>query len=248
MKAFRFFLIILSTIILFSSCKVFQPNKMFKTKSNYSYSDFKPSEVEYKIKTSDKLSIRITTNDGFKLINIEGGQQQLQGMEYLVEFDGKVKVPTLGRIDIAGLTLREAEKKLEELYKEFYQSPFVQISVTNRRVIIFSQGSESGTVVNIDEENFTLIEALAQVGGISNNGKSYKIKLIRGSLNNPEIFIYNVSSIKDMQKANFLLQANDIIYVESRPRYVSKVLEEITPYLSLLTSMLLIYGLLFKAL
>ena len=221
---------------------------MFKTKSNYSYSDFKPSEVEYKIKTSDKLSIRITTNDGFKLINIEGGQQQLQGMEYLVEFDGKVKVPTLGRIDIAGLTLREAEKKLEELYKEFYQSPFVQISVTNRRVIIFSQGSESGTVVNIDEENFTLIEALAQVGGISNNGKSYKIKLIRGSLNNPEIFIYNVSSIKDMQKADFLLQANDIIYVESRPRYVSKVLEEITPYLSLLTSMLLIYGLLFKAL
>jgi len=226
-----------------------QPNKMFKTESSYSYSDFKPSEVEYKIKPFDKLSIRITTNDGFKLINIEGTQQQqLQGMEYLVEYDGKAKVPTLGRIDIAGLTLREAEKKLEDLYKEYYQSPFVQISVTNRRVIIFSQGSETGTVVNIEEENFTLIEALAKVGGISNNGKSYKIKLIRGSLNNPEIFMYNVSSINDMQKANFLLQANDIIYVESRPRYVSKVLEELTPYLSLLSSMLLIYGLLFKAL
>lgn len=226
-----------------------QPNKMFKTEPNYLYSDFKPSEIEYKIKPFDKLSIRITTNDGFKLINIEGTQQQqIQGMEYLVEYDGQAKVPTLGRVEIAGLTIREAEKKLEDLYKEYYQSPFVQIKVTNRRVIIFSQGSENGTVVNIEEENFTLIEALAKVGGISNNGKSYKIKLIRGSLNNPEIFVYNVSSIKDMQKANFLLQANDIIYVESRPRYVSRILEEMTPYLSLLSSMLLIYGLLFKAL
>jgi hypothetical protein len=46
-----------------------------------------------------------------------------------------------------------------------------------------------------------------------------------------------------MKSANFLLQANDIIYVESRPKYASKVISEIAPYIGLLTSALFIYGL-----
>lgn len=246
MKKVKYIILVL-VIASLSSCKVFIPNKMFKTNTDFSYTDFKPSEIEYKIKPFDKLSIRISTNDGFKLINIEGSSQQVQqGLEYPVEYDGKVKVPTLGRIEISNLTIREAEAKLEKLYGEFYQNPFVQITVTNRRVIIFNQGSESGSVINIEDENLTLFEAIAKVGGLSTLSKSYKIKLIRGSLNNPDIYIYNISSVKDMEKANFILQANDIIYVETRPKYVSKVLEEITPYLSLISSILLFYGLFYR--
>lgn len=233
------FLIIIST---FFSCRVVQPNKMFETGKSFSYSDFKPSEKEYKIKPFDKLDIKITTNDGFKLINIEGEATKDQGgIEYLVEFDGKVKVPTLGRIDVANMTIREAEAFLEKKYKDFYQNPFVLIKVTNRRVIVFASGSESGGVLEIENENFTLIEALAKSGGITSSAKAYRIKLIRGDLNNPEIFMFNVSSIKDMKNANFLLQANDIIYVEDKPRYAAKILGEITPYISLLTSAIMVY-------
>ena len=233
------FLIIISTLF---SCRTVHPNKMFETAKSFSYSDFKPSEKEYKIKPFDKLDIKITTNDGFKLINIEGEAVKEQvGIEYLVEFDGKVKVPTLGRIDVANMTIREAEAFLENKYKDFYQNPFVLIKVTNRRVIVFSSGSESGGVLEIENENFTLIEALAKSGGITSSAKAYRIKLIRGDLNNPEVFMFNVSSIKDMKNANFLLQANDIIYVEDKPRYGARILSEITPYISLLTSAIMVY-------
>ena len=95
-------------------------------------------------------------------------------------------------------------------------------------------------------DNYTLIEALADAGGVSEFGKSYKIKLLRGELTNPEIYVFNIRSVNDMKNANFILQANDIIYVEARPRYASRVVSEISPYLSLMSSILLVYALFMK--
>lgn len=241
MKKYLTFILI---TILFASCRVIDPSEMFQTGKDFKYSKFQASEKEYIIQPFDKLNLRIYTNNGFRLIDVQANasnnNQNRNAISYLVEYDGKVKVPTLGRIKVSGLTIREAEKLLEQKYSQYYKKPFVLINVTNRRVIIFSGGSSKGSVLPITNENFTLIEALAQAGGIDNFSKSYKIKLIRGDLNNPQVFLFNVSDLKDMKKANFVLQANDIIYVETRPRYSSKILVELTPYLSLLTTILLL--------
>ena len=98
----------------------------------------------------------------------------------------------------------------------------------------------------MDNDNFTLIEALAKVGGISSFSKAYKIKLIRGDLNNPQVYVFNIRSLKNMKKSNFVLQSNDIIYVDARPKYASRILNEISPYIGLLTSIMLIYSIFYK--
>lgn len=229
------------------SCRTMTSNEMFRTDPAFSYSEFKPSEKEYKIQAFDKLDIKIFANDGFKLVDVSQSAMASQGsFSYLVEFDGQVKLPTLGRIEISGKTIREAESFLENKYKDFFVDPFVVIAVTNKRVILFSGGGSSGQVVPLTNENFTLIEALAQSGGLSDFSKAHRIKLLRGDLNNPQVFLFNISELKDMKTANFLLQANDIIYVETRPKYASRIIGEISPYLSLLTSALFIYSLFIK--
>ncbi|PIY07117.1 MAG: polysaccharide export protein EpsE, partial [Bacteroidetes bacterium CG_4_10_14_3_um_filter_31_20] len=164
-------------------------------------------------------------------------------INYLVEYDGQVKLPTVGRIQISGKTIREAESMLEEKYKEIFVDPFVLITVTNKRIVVFSGGASTGKVILLTNDNYTLIEALAEAGGITDFSKSHKIKLLRGDLNNPEIFLFNVRDLKDMKNANFMLQANDIIYVEARPKYATRIISEISPYISLLSSALLVYGL-----
>lgn len=223
---------------------------MFRTPSDYTYTDFKDLDKEYILKPFDKLTIIISTNDGANLINYKGGTNQniqQNALTYLIEHDGLVKLPSLGRVEISGMTIREAEKNLEEKYSALYNDPYVKLTVTNRRVFIFTDGGMNGQVLTLEEENTTLIEAIASTGGLSLDSKAYRIKLIRGDLNkDPEVYIYNIYNLKGIEKANLLLQANDIIYVESRPRYVSKVLGEVTPYLTLLSTMLLIYGLLVK--
>ena len=135
---------------------------------------------------------------------------------------------------------------MEKEYSKYIKDPFVKLNVTNRRVFVFSAGSEKGNVVYMDNDNFTLIEALAKVGGISSFSKAYKIKLIRGDLNNPQVYVFNIRSLKNMKKSNFVLQSNDIIYVDARPKYASRILNEISPYISLLTSIMLIYSIFYK--
>ncbi|NOZ45251.1 MAG: hypothetical protein GXO79_00560 [Chlorobi bacterium] len=215
----RFIVISIITIFL-ASCKVIQPNKMFQVPKGYEYSKFQPTVKEYIIQPFDKLSLQIFTNDGIQLINIESSMNNMQrntAIEYLVEQDGMINVPVLGRIIIAGMTLKEAEKMLELKYSEFYKKPFIVIKILNRRVIVFSEGSEKGQVIPLTEENFTLIEALAQAGGISDFSKAYKIKLIRGNLtNNPDVFLFNLSSISDLEKVNLLLEEQMILFMLRR--------------------------------
>lgn len=239
-------IVILVCALVFTSCKLFRPNEIFLMEKDHPVTDFKPLEKEYKLKPYDLFTLQIYTNDGIRLIETSTAQNQnnQNTLTYLIEFDGTAKLPTLGKIKMDGYTIREAETFLEQEFSKFYQKPFVKINVTNRRVIIFKSGSSSATVLPVQNENFTLIEALASCGGLDENAKAFKIKLIRGNLNNPEIYYYNIRTLRDMEKANFVLQANDIVYVETRPRYASRVLTEIAPYLSLMTTMLLVLTLL----
>jgi len=237
----QIFLLFLAVYLL-SSCKTLTSNRMFETKSDYEYSEFKPSQKEYIIQPYDDLDLKIYSNKGDRLIDVKGNLRLQQNViKYTVEFDGKVKVPTLGRITLSGLTVREAERLLEKEYSLFFQSPFVMLEVTNKRVIVFSSGSSEGNVIKFSNDNFTLIEALAESGGVNDYGKSYRIKLLRGDLNNPQIFMFNIRNMKDISDVNFRLQSNDIIYVEDRPRYAAKALQEVTPYLTLFTSIFTVY-------
>lgn len=246
MKGKRYLLLRITTfilvVILMSSCRLITSNRMFSTGSDYEYAEFQPSKKEYIIQPHDNLDLKIFTNKGDRLIDVKGGAKiQPSTVKYSVEYDGQVKVPTLGRVKLSGYTIREAEKYLEEQYTSYYKGPFVILKVTNKRVIVFSNGSSSGKVLNFSNDNYNLIEALAESGGVQDNGKSYKIKLLRGDLNNPEIFIFNIRDVSDISNVNFQLQSNDIIYVEDKPRYATKVLRELTPYLTLLTSAFTVY-------
>lgn len=233
-------IILIVAIVFFQSCKLLQPNKMLSTPSDFQYSEFKTSEVEYRIKPYDKIRISVSTNDGYRMIAITEGVniQNIKGeMDFMVEFDGMVKLPTIGRVDIAGQTIREAEQSLEKLYAEHYQNPFVLLQVVNRRVYVFKSGGKIGTVVTIPEDNLTLLEAIAQSGGLSDTDKAYQIKLIRGNpAEEPQVFLYNIRELSELKGTNLQLEANDIIHIESRPRYGTRVLNELTPYFALIST------------
>ncbi|PCJ86043.1 MAG: hypothetical protein COA57_06775 [Flavobacteriales bacterium] len=231
-----------------SGCTVFQPNVMLRTKKNFQY-DIPPDSAnyQYRLAPNDYLQFRLFSNEGFKAIDISAQNQtflatQNQGFSYLIEYDGAVKLPMLRRIPLAGITMREAELILEEKYAEFYKKPFVMLSINNRRVIMFPGSGGSAQVINLLNENTTLFEALAMAGGISSSGKAKKIKLIRGDLQNPEVYLIDLSTIDGMKQADLILQANDIIYVQPQFRIASEVLQEITPVLTLLTTALSMYA------
>lgn len=244
----KVFLVIFPVFFLWS-CSMLNPEQMLRTPRHYQYSDLEELMVtdQYRLAPNDEISFNIFTNDGERLIDpttMLMGQGFLnQQITYRIEHDGTIKLPVLGHIQIAGLTTREAETMLQESFSRYYNRPFVQLRVVNNRVIIFPGGrGGTSTVHYLENANTTLFEALAKSGGIA-DGRASRVKLIRGEPANPSIYLINLSTIDGVKNANIVLQANDIIYVEPRERVPQRILENVTPYLSVLTTALLIYSL-----
>ncbi|MBO7481736.1 MAG: polysaccharide biosynthesis/export family protein [Bacteroidales bacterium] len=240
-------LIIIAIAATFCSCRSIRPYEMLRNSKDYEISEQEPSEIEYRIQPNDKLNIRVLNNNGQAYFGMGGttggGAANSSGGGFPVEFDGKVKLPVLGRIDISGKTIREAEDTLELLYSEYFQEPFVLLNVNNRKVTVFMNGGSRVQTVAMTNNQFTLIDAIAACGGLTEISRAYRIKLIRGNLTDkPKIYYWNVSSLETLDGTNIMLEANDIIYVESRPQYVTRVLREISPYLTLVTTLMSVYG------
>jgi len=227
-----------------TSCKPLNPSIMFKTPKEYQFDTYQIDSADYKIAANDILSFRLFTNNGMKLVNFtnQDNLQQIQplnqGIEYLVEYDGKVNLPTISRIPIAGKTIREAELYLEDIYSRDagFVDPFILLNVTNRRVTVFPGNGGNGTVITLRNNNVTLLEALALAGGITQDGRASRVRLIRGNLSDPEVYAIDLSTINGLSDANIILQANDIIYVEPIGITTRQLLSEISPILGLAIS------------
>jgi len=232
-----------------TSCKPINPSIMFKTPKDYVYDAKKEDSLDYRIAPNDRLSFRLFTNNGMKLVNFtnESNLQQIQplsqGIEYLVEYDGKVNLPTIGRVPITGKTIREAEFYLEDIYDDQagFVDPFIILNVTNRRVTVFPGNGGNGIVITLQNNNVTLLEALALAGGIREDGRADRVKLVRGDLSDPEVYFIDLSTIDGLQQANIVLQANDIIYVEPIGITTRQLLSEFAPVLSFATSLITLF-------
>lgn len=250
-------LVFIALTTLLAGCKL-NPSIMFKTPKDYPFKvDQTIGTIEYQLAPNDIIGLSVFTNDGFKLIDLttnvtslttggSSGTINESATRYTVDVDGYVKLPIIGKFKIKDLTIREAEKQLEEKYAVFYNKPFVMIEVVNRRVMVFPGSGGAGTVVTLQNENTTLIEALALAGGITETGRAGRVKLIRGDNRNPQVHLIDLSTIEGMKQSNMLLQANDIIYVEPVRKTSSRILAELAPIVGIVTSLLLLYEIVFN--
>jgi polysaccharide biosynthesis/export protein len=241
------FLFCLSTLL--SGCSWLYPSMMLKTPRHYPFDKLNDSisNTDYKISINDFLTLRLYSQDGFRLIDFSNLSETSSGpgggaiinTEYLVEPDGTVRLPVIGWIHITGYTIREATQMLEQKYSQYYIKPFILLQVTNRRVIVFPGSPGTAKVVPLVYNNTTLMEVLAITGGITEDGKAKQIKLIRGDPNKPNVYLIDLSTINGIREGNTILQEGDIIYITPTIRPIERFLARIAPALALLSTVLL---------
>jgi polysaccharide export outer membrane protein len=226
-------------------------NIMFKTPVGYEYDQMPDSNPAYfRIQANDNLQFRLFANGGFKMIDIvseDGGDARtLQRLTFIypVEFDGKVKLPMIGHTEVVGLTLREAELKLESEYSKFYKDPFVQLQVANRRVVVFNGGGGTARVVPIENNNATLLEVIGLAGGLDDRANAHKVKVFRRVTGGTGRFVYefDLTDIDGLKYADMVMQGDDVVYVQPNAEIAREVLQDLGPLISLLTSVILVVG------
>ena len=239
-------LILFSSLLIANGCTV-NSHIMLKTKPNYVFDEIDPNNnPEYKLAINDIISFRLFTNDGFQLIDMvsqgtsgnanAGNFLIVNQIQYNIRQDSLVELPIIGEVNIVGKTIIEAERFLEKIYANFYVDPFINLVIDSRRVFIFAGSGGSASIVQLKFNNTTLMEALAGVGGISENGRANKIKLIRKVDGKQKVFLIDLSTIDGLKDASTILQSNDIIYVQPNPNYAGEILSDITPVLSLIST------------
>ena len=250
MKLYRLLLFTLSLLLLgATSCGV-NSNIMFKTPKGVDYKydsiPMHPKE-EYRISKDDKIAFTISNNQGHKIIDNQtgvGGMNQTtmnsREMEYIVKADGNVELPVIGNVHVEGLTITACEDTLAKHYSKEHQDPFVQVRVTNQRVIVFPGDGSDARVIPLVNSNTTLMEAIAQAGGITDRGKANTIKLMRKINGKREIYLIDLSKIEGLQYTDMIVQSNDYIYVEPNPRLAREVVAQVTPFVTVLSSLVIV--------
>lgn len=239
---------LLATIILsLQSCGV-NSNVMFKTAKGETNSDSIPMHPteDYRISVDDKLTFNLATNKGASIINNMSGVNETQRVpqnivEYVVRQNGQVELPVVGMVHVEGLTIAQCEDTLVKLFSS-YQDPFVQVKVTNQRVIVFPGNGSDAKVIPLLNANTTLMEALAQAGGITERGKANTIKLMRKVNGERKVYVMDLSTIEGLKYVDMIVQANDYIYVEPTPELAKEISQDVVPIVSLLSSAIIIFS------
>ncbi len=236
--------------LLISSCSI-NKNLMFKTDDDFAFDtlNLDSSRYEYLISPDDILAIEIYTNEGSMILEFTTSainrpvNLSRPDITYVVDKTGYVELPGIGRQNVAGMTIREAQKFLEEAYVFQFNKPFCIIRVINRRVLVFSGSGSEGLVVPLLNPNVSVIEALALSGGIRERGNASKVKLIRSqNEGKDEVYIMDLSTIEGIQYASMPVQAGDIIYVEPTPQVPTEILKDAQPFFQLITGLGVIYA------
>lgn len=234
--------------LMFTGCAI-NRDIMFKTPRGYEFDTVSDTlDTQFKIRPNDVLTFRMFSNDGFKMIDLINENQTSLMTSNRVQFnypvlpDGTAKLPVIGTVPVGGLTVREAELLLEERYAQYYQKPFVLLAVSNRRVVVFPGGGGDAMVVGLDNTNTTLLEVLAKAGGIAKRGDAHRVKLFRREGATRKVMQFDLSGINNLKYADVVMQADDVVYVQPNAELAREILQEVTPLITLLTTTILVVG------
>jgi len=181
-----------------------------------------------RIMPKDQLSITVntTTPEASLPFNLLLQNEYTQGrsmssagvlMPYLVDNDGFINFPIIGRLHVAGLTKSEAERLIFEKIRPYMaesENPVVTVRMSSYSVSVLGEVNRPGSF-QVSREKITILEALAQAGDLTIYGVRDKVKLIReDATGKKQIVTLNLNDANIVNSPYYYLQQNDVVYVE----------------------------------
>jgi polysaccharide export outer membrane protein len=144
-----------------------------------------------------------------------GNQRALQ--TYLVDNEGGIDFPVLGRIKVGGLTKSECEKLIHDKVKPYLnaaENPVVTVRMSSYSISVLGEVNRPGSY-QVSREKINILEALAQAGDLTIYGVRERVKLIReDAQGHKQIHTVNLNDANILTSPYYYLQQNDILYVE----------------------------------
>ncbi len=191
------------------------------------------SYEDYELRIGDRLYIYVYSVDERvdKMFNSSSGTIGIQMLQsgsgvggsydlytYLVQEDGCIDFPMVGRVPVRGMTTRGVKRALEEELSSFiksygdYQMMSVEVKIVRRSFSVISDRG-SGTF-NIQKEKVTIFEALAMAGDIGDFGDRSKVRIVREKEGITQVKEFDVRSKDIINSEFYYIEPNDVIYIQ----------------------------------
>ena len=200
-----------------------------------SYADTLSFE-DYELRIDDRLFVYVYSPDERITQMYNAGQGNASSMRqnmgsvggsydlytYLIDANGEIDFPTVGKVYVKGMTTREVKYKLEEeLGKLLHEIPgystiSVEVNIVNRTFSII--GVQSGRYT-INKEKMTIFEALAMAGDLGEFNSRKEIKLVREKNGVTTIKTFDARTKDLVNSEYYYIEPNDIIYIRYIPGY-----------------------------
>ena len=178
---------------------------------------------EYHLQHEDVLSIQISSltpkeYDFFSQglpqgqVNISSGRQgggALYG--YLIDKNGEVEFPVVGKVKFAGLTIYEAENMVQEMASEYLEDPVVKVRLLNFRFTVIRD--VTGESINTYNNRLSMMEAIGLAGGMGEMADLKNVKVVRQHEAVAQVHYVNLLEENFIESPFYYVHPNDIIIV-----------------------------------
>ena len=190
------------------------------------------NNTPYKLQVDDMININIKSSDqklvaAFKKTeansNVSSGNsnQNFGGStgyfsDYSIDSYGNIRIPTIGNINVLGYTTVEVRTKIENELKKYIkdqESLFVTVKLSGIKYTIIGEVRDQGPKV-IYQNKVSIIDAIANSGGVTDTGNRKEIEIIRNSISGTEKYTLDLTDINVFNSKVFYLKPNDYINVK----------------------------------
>ena len=186
----------------------------------------KANSYEIKIQPDDLLSIIVSAEDpeiaapfNLRVVaiqnakNVEMVNGQLAMQLYLVDANGTIDFPVLGKFKVSGLTRTEVLNMLQQKIANYIKNPIINLRITNFKISVQGEVTAPGTFA-VTSERITLIEALTMAKDLTVYGKRKNILIIREIDGVKSYNRVDITNSDFMSTPFYYLAQNDVVYVE----------------------------------
>jgi len=144
-------------------------------------------------------------------IRISEGRPRIQ--TYIIDSEGNIDFPVLGKIKIAGLNRAQGTQLFVDKLKDYIKDPIVNIRTVNYKITVLGEVNRPGTYTATNER-ITLIEALGMAGDMTIYGERENVLVIQDYDGKKTYTRVNLKSDNLFESPVYYLSQNDVVYVE----------------------------------
>lgn len=172
-----------------------------------------------KFKVDDLVNIHISTlnpeaSAAFNLFRgaSEGGIRPEQ-VDYLIDKEGEIDFPVIGKIKISGLSSEEVRSLLREKLSDYLKNPIINIRLQNFTITVLGEVNRPGTYP-VNGERITILEALGLASDLTVKGVRTNVMVIRDFDGTKVYTRIDLTQKEALSSPVYYLTQNDVVYVE----------------------------------